>query len=83
MEKEQCACTQQCNECCSCFKKWCGSKKSHRAGASCGLYGIGFIGAAVYFIQHADTFWVGVLGVLKAAVWPAFVVYKLLEFLGM
>lgn len=37
----------------------------------------------MYFIQHANTFWIGVLGVLKAAVWPAFVVYKLLEFLGM
>lgn len=48
-------------------------------GATGGAYGLGFIGAAVYFIQHADTFWVGVIGVLKALVWPAFLVYKLLE----
>lgn len=45
------------------------------------VYGLGFIGAAVYFIQHAATFWIGVLGFLKAIVWPALVVYKLLEFL--
>ena len=45
------------------------------------VYGLGFIGAAIYFIQQATTFWMGVLGFLKAIVWPAFVVYKLLEFL--
>jgi hypothetical protein len=47
------------------------------------VYGLGFIGAAIYFIAHATTFWMGVLGFLKAIVWPAFVVYKLLEFLKM
>lgn len=45
------------------------------------VYGLGLIGAAVYFIQHAATFWAGVLGLLKALVWPAMVVYKLLGFL--
>jgi len=43
-----------------------------------GIYFIGFIGAAVYYIQQATGFWDGVLGVLKALVWPAFLVYKLL-----
>ena len=42
-----------------------------------GVYGLGFIGALVYFIQQATGFWSGVLGVLKALVWPAFLVYKL------
>ncbi len=46
------------------------------------VYGLGLIGAAVYFISHATTFWVGVLGFLKALVWPAVLVYKLLEILG-
>lgn len=41
------------------------------------------IGAAVYYIQQADTFGAGVVGILKALVWPAFLVYKLLEFLKM
>jgi len=49
--------------------------------ASEAVYGLGFIGAAVYFIQQANTFWMGVLGVLKAIVWPALMVYRLLDFL--
>lgn len=45
------------------------------------VYGLGLIGAAIYFIQHATGFWMGVLGFMKAIVWPAFLVYKSLEFL--
>ena len=45
------------------------------------VYGLGMIGAAIFYIQHATSFWLGALGLLKAIVWPAFVVYKLLEFL--
>lgn len=52
-------------------------------GAAGGLYGLGFIGAVVYYFQHADSFWVGVLGLLKAIVWPAMLAYKMLEFLKM
>jgi len=48
-----------------------------------GIYGLAFIGAAVYFIQHSTTFWEGVLGFIKALVWPAILMYKLLEFLKM
>ncbi|MGE5583623.1 MAG: hypothetical protein ACM3X9_13975 [Bacillota bacterium] len=48
-----------------------------------GVYGMAFIGAAVYYIQHSTTFWGGVLGVLKALVWPAMLIYKLLELLKM
>lgn len=44
------------------------------------VYGIGLIGALVYFLQHASNFTEGVFGVLKAIVWPALLVYK---FLGM
>jgi len=46
------------------------------------VYGLGFIGAVVYHVQHASTFGAGVLGVLKAIVWPAFLVYQLLRFLN-
>lgn len=48
-----------------------------------GLYCLGFIGSLVYFIQQADGFWVGVLGVLKAIVWPALMAYEMLKFLQM
>ena len=45
------------------------------------IYGLGFIGAAIYYISTATTFWIGVLGFLKAIVWPAFMVYELLKYL--
>ena len=45
-------------------------------------YVLGFIGAAIYFISQATTFWMGVIGFLKAIVWPAFLVYELLKYLG-
>jgi hypothetical protein len=54
----------------------------HKHGGS-GVYGLGIIGAAVYFIQTSTGFWDGVVGLLKALVWPAFLVHKLLEFLQM
>jgi len=44
-----------------------------------GVYCLGFIGAAVYYIGHAATFGAGVLGFLKALVWPAFLVHGLLK----
>lgn len=55
-----------------------GSSGSGLAGA---VYGLGFIGAAIFYIANASTFWTGVLGFLKAIVWPTFVVMNLLEFL--
>jgi hypothetical protein len=51
--------------------------------ASGGIYGLAFIGAAIYYLQQAETFWLGVLGVLKAIIWPAMLIYKLFEFLKM
>jgi len=53
-------------------------------GSGCGgaFYGLGFIGAVIYYISTATGFWVGVLGVLKAIVWPAFLVLELLKFVG-
>ncbi len=51
---------------------------------SCGgaFYGLGFLGAAIYYISTATGFWMGFLGVLKALVWPAFLVFEILKFLG-
>lgn len=56
--------------------------KNNNHMASGGIYGLAFLGALIYYIQHADSFWQGVLGLLKAIVWPAIIVYKLLEFLA-
>jgi hypothetical protein len=51
-------------------------KEITRSGPSGAVYGLGLIGAAVYFISQATGFWMGVLGFLKALVWPAFLVYQ-------
>jgi len=55
-------------------------KDGHTSNA---IYGLGFIGAVIYFIQHADSFWMGVLGVGKAIIWPLLIVKKVLEHFGM
>ncbi|MBS1266316.1 MAG: hypothetical protein MAG795_00283 [Candidatus Woesearchaeota archaeon] len=47
------------------------------------IYGMGFIGALVYFISTATSFWMGLLGILKALVWPAFVVHGLFKLFGL
>jgi len=65
---------------------WC-SRKDKKGAYSSGSGGLvwclGLIGAAVYYIQTASGFWDGVLGVLKAIVWPAFLVYEAMKALGM
>jgi hypothetical protein len=52
------------------------------AGGGNAIYGLGVIGALVYYIQHANGFWPVMLGILKALAWPAFVIYDLLKFLA-
>jgi hypothetical protein len=65
------------------------NKDHHRGGRmrdngmSGGIYGMAFIGALVFYIQQAATFWAGVLGFFKALFWPAVLMYKLLEYLKM
>jgi hypothetical protein len=46
-------------------------------------YFLGFLGSSIYYISTASGFWMGVLGVLKSVVWPAFLVFELLKFLAM
>lgn len=57
-------------------------KEVQRNAPASAVYGVGMIGAAVYYISVATGFWLGVLGVLKAMVWPAFLVYGALKALG-
>lgn len=47
------------------------------------IWFLGVIGALVFYIQTADGIWQGVLGVLKAFVWPAILVYDGLKFFSM
>jgi hypothetical protein len=55
--------------------------RGERGGSA--VYGLGFIGAAIWFISQATGFWMGVLGFLKAIVWPAFLVYEAFKHLAM
>ena len=49
---------------------------------ACGaVYGLGLIGAAVYYIGAATSFLGGVIGFLKALVWPAFLIYDILKYI--
>lgn len=57
-------------------------KVIHHSTSSNAVYGLGFIGAAIFYIMQATGFWMGVLGFLKALVWPAILVYEALKQLG-
>ncbi len=58
-------------------------KRSYHCGhTSSGVYGLGFVGAVIYYISTATSFWMGALGILKALVWPAFLVYEVLKTLA-
>jgi len=52
-------------------------------GSSGALYGLGFLGALFYYLSTATSLWAGVVGVVKALLWPAFLVYELMKFLMM
>jgi len=58
------------------------SCKTYKCGGPGAVYGLGFLGSAIYYVSTAAGFWAGVLGVLKSIVWPAFLVFELLKFLG-
>jgi hypothetical protein len=58
-------------------------KVRYTSAASAPVYGIGLIGAWVYYLSHATSLLAGVLGIFKGIFWPAMLVYKLLEFLKM
>ena len=64
------------------MKDWCknkGKKIDSTHGTSGALYFVGFIGALVYWMQAATGFGGVISGIVKASIWPAYVVYKLLE----
>lgn len=61
------------------------AKKWHRRGKGGmfgGFYFLSIIGAAVFFVQQVSGFWPIVLAILKAIVWPAFLIHSLFQFLA-
>lgn len=53
-----------------------------QGGSSDAVYGMGLIGAWVYYIGRATTFEERIIGFFKGLFWPAFLVHELLEFLN-
>ncbi len=47
------------------------------------IWFLGFIGACIYYLGAAPTFWLGVLGFLKSLVWPVFLVLEAFKALGL
>jgi len=61
------------------IKKNIGNNKNFTVKTSGSIYFVGGVGAAIYYLSTATDFWMGVLGLLKAVVWPAFLVYAALK----
>lgn len=57
----------------------CPKRQGGGAGA---VYGLGFIGAAVWFWKQASTPEEQAMAILKALAWPAFLVYRAFRALG-
>ena len=53
-----------------------------QGGSSDAVYGLGLIGAWIYYIGRANTFPEGLQGFFKGIFWPVFVVHDLLDFLN-
>ncbi|HOX96208.1 MAG TPA: hypothetical protein PLI45_02405 [Candidatus Woesebacteria bacterium] len=79
MKEEKKDCCVECADCkCGCQKQ-CRSKMGSCTEA---LYGLGMIGALFYFLSGITGFGPILVGIGKAIVWPAFVVFKILGLLG-
>ncbi len=53
----------------------------NNAGA---VWFFGFIGALIYFLHfHSGTFWLVILAILKAIVWPTYLVYYMFQSLNL
>ncbi len=44
-------------------------------------YFLAFLGAAIYYVGAATSFGAGVVGFLKAVVWPLFLVLEVLQYI--
>ena len=44
--------------------------------------GLGLLGALVYYVTQATSVWTFLTSLFKAFLWPAFVVFDLLRFIG-
>lgn len=58
-------------------------KVINRAGPGGFMAILAYIGAAIYFIQQTSGgFWEVILALLQASIWPVYVIFHVLQFLG-
>jgi hypothetical protein len=71
-------------ECCETDSKKCSyGCRCGNGGSNGAIYGLSVIGALFYFLQNAANFGAVIIGIGKAVFWPAFLMFKLLTYLGM
>lgn len=71
---------------CGCYDSYHGKyghKHKAHGGSGNAIYALGMVGSIIYYVSTAASFGLGVLGVLKSLVWPAFLVYEFLKYLHM
>lgn len=64
------------------WREWRRHHRRFHRGGGCGggaVYGMGFIGALIFYISHATSFWMGVWGIIQAIFWPGFLIYEALK----
>lgn len=59
-----------------------GDRNTGAAAGGGAIYGLGILGAWVYFWQQADGFWEFVWAIVQGIFWPAFMVYEAFAALG-
>ena len=70
-----------------CNKFWhsfkCKTKERTSESGTAGFaYVLGFFGALAYYWSTATSLWAVIVGFIQAVLWPAFLVYGLLVFMG-
>ncbi|MFA5125958.1 MAG: hypothetical protein WC462_03065 [archaeon] len=64
-------------------KNWFSKGCCSSPGSGGAIYGLGFLGALVYFVTTAPDFWGIIIGIIKSIFWPGVIVYGVLKFFGM
>lgn len=77
---KKCDCDENCD--CHNHHKW--YHGSYGAGGQLGFFGLlAYIGAAIYFVSLTNgAFWAVIFALLKAIIWPVYLVYNVLRVLG-
>lgn len=77
--------TETSEQCGKDWQQYMGGWKNHVCchGSGGAMYVLGFIGALYYYLTTATTVWAGIVGIVKAILWPAFLVYGVFRFLGL